>query len=110
VQQPRRHARPDFHSHHFPEPTAAQLVLDRLQQVVSLVRTARSASRVTRKKSYSSITIPGRGIEVVGDHVFEQRERVAAAYRDEARQDLDGDFTRAKVVCPESGSLTIARG
>ena len=43
--------RADLDAHDLAEAPAAQLVLDRLQQVVGLVGDARSASRVTRKKS-----------------------------------------------------------
>ena len=83
----------DLDAHDLAEAPAAQLVLDRLQQVVGLVGdrevgVAGDAEEVV----VGDLHAREERVEVVGDHVLEQHEARAVADRHEARQDLGRDL------------------
>ncbi len=84
------HGRPDLEAHDLAEAAPAQLVLDRLEQVIGLVGdleigVARDAEQVVAEDLH-----PGeQRIEVAGDDVLERDERVLLDLH-ESRQDLLG--------------------
>ena len=99
----------DLDAHDLAEPPPAQLVLDRLQQVVGLVGdrevgVAGDAEEVV----VGDLHAREERVEVVGDHVLEQHEVGVRSPSATKRGRISvGTFTRANVVWPLSGSRTI---
>ena len=99
----RVHAGADLEPHDLAEAPAAQLVLDRLEQVVGLVGdlevgVAGDAEQVVA----DDLDAREQRVEVLGDDVLERDERVLGDL-DEPRQDLLGDLDAREHLVVEVG-------
>ena len=85
----RAHPRADLDAHDVAEAPPAQLVLDRLQQVVGLVGDREvGVAGHAEDVVVDDLHAREQRVEVLGDQVLERHERVAVAGGDEARQHL----------------------
>ena len=90
-------ARADLDAHDLAEAAAAQLVLDRLQQVGGVVGDLEvGVAGHAEDVVVGDLHAREQRVEVVRDHVLQRhqqrRRRARAAERDEARQDLGRDL------------------